>query len=86
MPRREDRSCGNLFDAFMYEKRIELFGLEAIIPFADFRGWGRLPEGAIVHFPVHGRELETLRLPYYSFGGDLPGSAPAPTGPFPGAP
>lgn len=81
VPKREDGSCGDLFDALMYEKRIELFGLEAIIPFADWRGWGRLMRGSLYQFPVHGRELQTLGLPVYSFGGNLPGSAPDPTGP-----
>ena len=83
VPRKENGACGNLFDALMYEKRIELYGLEAIIPFADYRGWGRVLQGSMIEFPVHGRELQALGLPVYSFGGDLPGSAPAPVGPFP---
>lgn len=82
VPRRRDGACGNLFDALMYEKRIELFGLEPIIPFADYRAWGRLPKGSLIQLPVHGRELETIGFTYYSFGGDLSGSAPEPTGPF----
>ena len=82
VPRRQNGACGNLFDALMYEKRIELFGLEPIIPYADYRGWGRVPKGTMVNMPVHGRELETIGATYYSFGGDLPGSAPEPKGPF----
>ena len=76
VPRKESGACGDLFDALMYEKRIELHTLEAIIPFADWRGWGRLLKGSMMHFPVSGRELQTLGLPVYSFGGDLLGSAP----------
>ena len=76
VPRKASGACGDLWDALMYEKRIELNGVEAIIPFADWRGWGRMLKGSLIQFPVHGRELETLGKPYYTFGGSLPGSAP----------
>lgn len=76
VPRRDDGSCGDLWDALMYEKRIELFGLEAIVGYTDRRGWGKLLKGTLLHFPVTGRELETLGMPIYTFGGSLPGSAP----------
>jgi hypothetical protein len=76
VPRKDDGSCGNLFDAIQYEKRIELFPTEALPSFADARGWGKLITGTPIHFPVHGRELETLGLPIYTFGGGGPGSAP----------
>lgn len=76
VPRKNDGTCGDLFEALMYEKRIELFPTEALIAFVDQRGWGRLISGTPMHFPVHGRELETLGLPYYTIGGGGPGSAP----------
>jgi hypothetical protein len=76
VPRRDDRSCGDLFDALQYEKRIELFPTEAMIAFADQRGWGKLLRGTPIHMPVHGRELETIGAPYYTFGGGGVGSAP----------
>ena len=41
--------------------------------------------GTVLQFPVHGRELETLGLPIYTFGGDQPSSAPA-TWPLDGKP
>lgn len=76
VPRKDNGACGDLWDAFMYEKRIDLFPYEAIIAFYDARGWGKLLSGTPVHFPVHGRELETLGLPVYTIGGGGPGSAP----------
>ncbi len=76
VPKREDGTCGDLFDAIQYEKRIELFPTEALISFADARGWGKLLPGTPIHFPVHGRELETMGFPYYTFGGGGVGSAP----------
>lgn len=76
VPRRDDGTCGTLFDALQYEKRIELFPTEALPSFADARGWGKLLPGTPIHFPVHGRELETMGFPYYTFGGGGVGSAP----------
>jgi hypothetical protein len=76
VPKRDDGTCGDLWDTLMYEKRIETFATEPIIPFADARGWGRMLPGTLVHFPVHGRELETLGLPIYTFGPGLGGVAP----------
>jgi hypothetical protein len=76
VPRRDDGTCGDLWDALMYEKRIDLFPLDAAATFFDQRGWGKLLRGTPLHFPVHGRELETLGLPIYTFGGTGPGSAP----------
>ena len=76
VPRKENGDCGDLMDAMLYEKRVELHAIEAILHWADWRAFGKLPRGSIVHFPVHGRELQTLGLPIYTFGGSLPGSAP----------
>ncbi len=76
VPRKADGTCGDLFDAIMYEKRISLYPTEAIIAYTDARGWGTLIPGTPIHLPVHGRELETLGFPYYTFGGGGPGSAP----------
>jgi len=76
VPKRDNGTCGDLFDALQYEKRIDLFPTEALITFADARGWGKLISGTPLHFPVHGRELELLGFPYYTIGGGGVGSAP----------
>ncbi len=76
VPRKDDGTCGDLFDAIQYEKRIELYPLEGDIPWWDQRGWGKLIPGTPIHIPVSGRELVTLGLPYYTFGGGGVGSAP----------
>lgn len=80
VPRKDDGTCGDLFDAIQYEKRIELFPSTADINYYDARGWGRLLPGTPVHFPVVGRELITRNLPFYTFGGgeDVLNSARAP--------
>lgn len=79
VPRKIAGGCGSLWDALRYEKNIEGMGVTGVIAFFDARGWGALPQGTPLHFPVPGAELATLRLPNYTFGGSGAGSAPAPT-------
>ncbi len=58
---------------------VEMVGVDAVVRFFDSRGWHLLPEGSFTQLPVPGRELGTLRLDLYTFGG--PGgdaSAPVP--------
>jgi len=79
VPRKLNGQCGSLWDALRYEKGIEMVGVDALVSFFDARGWQTLPEASFVQLPVPGRELETLQLVLYTFGG--PGgqsSAPAP--------
>ncbi len=79
VPRKLNGQCGSLWDALRYERGIELLGMSGVIRFFDMRGWQGLAEHSITQLPVPGRELGTLRLPEYTFGG--PGgesSAPAP--------
>jgi hypothetical protein len=79
VPRKLNGQCGSLWDALRYEKGVEMIGVDATVRFFDSRGWQLLPENAFTQLPVPGRELATLRLELYTFGG--PGgqsSAPAP--------
>ncbi|HEX6630748.1 MAG TPA: hypothetical protein VF048_06640 [Gemmatimonadaceae bacterium] len=79
VPRKLNGQCGSLWDALRYEKGIEGIGVDATTAFLDARGWQTLPENSILQLPVPGRELETLQVDNYTFGG--PGgqsSAPAP--------
>jgi hypothetical protein len=76
VPRKYDGTCGDLMDALMYESRIMNYATDIIIDFGNARGWGKLLKGSVMQLPVPGRELQTLGLPGYSFGGTLPGSAP----------
>jgi len=81
VPRKLAGQCGSLWDALRYEKGVEMVGVDAVVRFFDSRGWQLLPEGSFTQLPVPGRELGTLRLDLYTFGG--PGgdaSAPAPDG------
>ncbi|HVF39449.1 MAG TPA: hypothetical protein VM939_06065 [Gemmatimonadaceae bacterium] len=79
VPRKLNGQCGSLWDALRYEKGIEMVGVDGVVRFFDARGWQMLSPDAFTQLPVPGRELATLRLESYTFGG--PGgqsSAPAP--------
>lgn len=79
VPRKMNGDCGSLWDALRYEKKMEGLGVSGVIAYFDARGWQELPEFSILHLPVPGRELATLRRPLYTFGGPGgEGSAPAP--------
>ncbi len=79
VPRKLSGACGSLWDALRYEKGVEMIGTDGVVRFFDSRGWQLLPEFTFTQLPVPGRELGTLRMELYTFGG--PGgqsSAPAP--------
>jgi len=78
VPKQMAGGCGSLWDALVYEKNVEMAGVEGALAWWDARGWGTLQEGTPVHFPVPGEELENLGLPNYTFGGIAGGGAPAP--------
>ena len=78
VPRKLDGTCGSLWDALRYEKRIEGAGVHPPGAFLDARGWQTLLQGTPVHFPIPGRELQVRGLPLYTFGGTGDGAAPAP--------
>jgi hypothetical protein len=62
--------CGNIWEAMKWEKRLETHYTNFANWFMDSRGWGDLPEGTPVHFPVPWQEKDTRRLPFIeAFGG-----------------
>jgi len=77
-PRKFNGSCGSLWDALRYEKRIETLGLEGGPAFYDARGWQGLVQNTLLHFPMPVTDLELLAMPIYTTGGGQAGSAPAP--------
>ena len=69
VPRKLDGSCGSLWDALRYEKRIETLGLEGGPAYYDARGWNFLAANTPIHFPIPLRDLELLSIAPYTFGG-----------------
>ena len=68
----------SLWAKLKHERRIETFQTAAGLAYYDDRGLGDLVTGTPIHFPVPGRELETLGLQNYTFGG-VGGDGGAPT-------
>ncbi len=57
-----------VFDAIYYERTIELFSHSLGTGFFDMRRRNYLQPGTLLHFPIPGKELETLGEEYYSLG------------------
>ena len=67
---------GNLWAMLKYEKGIEICHMNIGVAWFDRRGWGELPSGSILHFPIPGSELELMGMANYTFGGGGEGAAP----------
>ena len=71
--------CGNLWDALKWEYRVETAFTGYGMWYFAGRGWGDLPEGTALYWPVPYQEMDTRREAFYSSGG-VGGSGSAPRG------
>lgn len=64
--------------ALEYEWDIEVgpTGVAFLSPWYNKRRWGQLQSGSMLHLPVPARELGSLLMEFYTFGGGGEGSAP----------
>jgi hypothetical protein len=71
VPKLSNGSCGNLWEMFKWEKRLEtLFaGPLANGWYFDGRGWGDLMEGTILQLPIPYGEAQLQQKPPYNYGG-----------------
>ncbi|WP_018128558.1 RagB/SusD family nutrient uptake outer membrane protein [Balneola vulgaris] len=69
IPLNADGSEGSLLDAIYYERMLECAGTDALRAYLDRRGSGTLTTGTFYQFPVPGRELQSLGMEIYTFGG-----------------
>jgi hypothetical protein len=71
VPRLPDGSCGDLWEMFKWEKRLEtqFAGPLRAGWYFDGRGWGDLMEGTFLQFPVPYGEMEILERAPYDYGG-----------------
>jgi hypothetical protein len=69
VPRTDAGACGSVMTALRYERMVELAGMDALRGYADSRGFGILPDGALTSFPVPGNILDLYGMPIYTFGG-----------------
>ncbi|PYP16719.1 MAG: hypothetical protein DMD54_09700 [Gemmatimonadetes bacterium] len=61
--------CGNLWDALKWEYRMETMYTGYGMWYFAGRGWGDLPEGTALYWPVPYQEMDTRRQVFYSSGG-----------------
>ncbi len=71
VPRLPSGSCGDLWEMFKWEKRLETQFAGPVHAgwYFDGRGWGDLIEGTVLQFPVPYGEMRLLQLPAYDYGG-----------------
>jgi len=61
--------CGNILEAMKWEKRMETAYIQYGAWYFDMRGWGDLPEGTPIHFPIPWQERDVRVQPYTNLGG-----------------
>jgi hypothetical protein len=83
VPKLPNGTCGNLWEMFKWEKRLEtqFAGPLRIGWYFDGRGWGDLMEGTILHFPVPYQDMQLLQGQPYNYGG-VGGDFAAPLGTY----
>lgn len=69
VPRMPDGTCGDLFEALKWEKRMETYFNSFGGWYFNSRGWGDLPAGSFLDLPVPARDLMNFQLPVYTTGG-----------------
>lgn len=69
VPRQESGACGALLTAIRYERMLELIATDLVRGYADSRGWGILPDGTILSWPVPGNALDMYDMEPYTYGG-----------------
>ena len=62
-------SCGNIFEAMKWEKRMETHSTHMGAWYIDSRGWGDLPQYTALDFPVPFQEMDVRKRAAYSTGG-----------------
>ncbi len=68
-PNYSSAACGNIWEAMKWEKRMETAYVTYGAWFFDSRGWGDLPEGTPLEWPVPYQEMDTRVHPFYNLGG-----------------
>jgi len=68
-PNYTSSACGTIMEAMKWEFRMETMYTNYCLFFIAGRGWGDLPEGTAVSWPVPYQELDTRNHPIYNLGG-----------------
>jgi len=66
VPKLPNGTCGTLLEAMKYEKRMETAFTGYMIWYTDSRGWGDLPNGTVLEWPVPYQEMQARLQPFYN--------------------
>ncbi len=66
VPKLPNGTCGTLFEAMKYEKRMETAFTGYMQWYIDSRGWGDLMPSTVVEWPVPYQEMQARALPFYN--------------------
>ncbi len=66
VPRLPNGTCGTIWDAMKYEKRMETAYTGYLVWFTDMRGWGDLRANTAVEWPVPYQEMQSRQKPFYN--------------------
>ncbi|MCC7002781.1 MAG: hypothetical protein IT357_11555 [Gemmatimonadaceae bacterium] len=66
VPKLPNGTCGTLLEAMKYEKRMETAFTGYMIWYTDSRGWGDLPTGTVIEWPVPYQEMQARLQPFYN--------------------
>ncbi len=83
VPKLPNGSCGDLWEMFKWEKRLETHMKGPLRNgwYFDGRGWGDLMQGTFLQLPTPYREMMLLEQPPYNMGG-VGGNSSAPVGTY----
>lgn len=62
-------ACGTILEAMKWEKRMEIAYSTYMGWYQDSRGWGDLPQGTALQWPVPNEEMDSRIEPFYNLGG-----------------
>jgi hypothetical protein len=68
-PNYTSTACGDILEAMKWEKRMETAYTTYGAWYLDSRGWGDLPVGTPLSWPVPFQELDARQRPIYDLGG-----------------
>lgn len=66
VPKLPNGTCGTLWDALKYEKRMETAFTGYAVWFSDARGWGDIAANSVIEWPVPYQEMQARGRPYYN--------------------
>ena len=66
VPKLPDGSCGDLWEAMKYEKRMSSMFTGYMIWFTDNRGWGDLRQNTAIEWPVPYQEMQARQKSFYN--------------------